>query len=77
MMKRKKQSENYLDLIPERAPELSWDSDGQRTVMELADLQKEQFGDEAEPVYPRVVRYMQIMESYHFIRFVQGQYNKE
>ncbi len=43
--------------------------DGRRTVMELADLQKEQFGEEVEPVYPRVVKYMQIMESYHFIAF--------
>ena len=42
--------------------------DGRRTVMELADLQKEQFGEEVEPVYPRVVKYMQIMESYHFYR---------
>lgn len=43
--------------------------DGEKTVMELADLQKEEFGDEVEPLYPRVVKYMQIMESYHFIRF--------
>ena len=42
--------------------------DGQRTVMELADLQKEEFGEEVEPLYPRVVKYMQIMESYHFIK---------
>lgn len=42
--------------------------DGKRTVMELADLQKAEFGDEVEPLYPRVVKYMQIMESYHFIR---------
>ncbi len=43
--------------------------DGEKTVMELADLQKAEFGDEVEPLYPRVVKYMQIMESYHFIRF--------
>lgn len=42
--------------------------DGERTVMELADLQKAQFGEEVEPLYPRVVKYMQIMESYYFIR---------
>ena len=41
--------------------------DGQRTVMELADLQKAEFGEEVEPLYPRVVKYMQIMDSYHFI----------
>lgn len=43
--------------------------DGEKTVMELADMQKAEFGDEVEPLYPRVVKYMQIMESYHFIRF--------
>lgn len=43
--------------------------DGEKTVMELADLQKEEFGEKVEPLYPRVVKYMQIMESYHFIRF--------
>lgn len=43
--------------------------DGERTVMELAQLQKEAFGEEVEPLYPRIVKYIQIMESYHFIRF--------
>ena len=43
--------------------------DGAHTVMELADLQKAEFGDEVDPLYPRVVKYMQIMESYHFISF--------
>ncbi len=46
--------------------------DGERTVKELADLLKERFGEEAEPLYPRVVKYMQIMESYHFISLVQA-----
>lgn len=113
-MKKKKQQKNYLDLIPERAPEIEWHRgedgiivlhventgvfnriaqklfkrpkytkvhmekygsflwpfiDGERTVMELAELQKEAFGDEVEPLYPRIVKYIQIMESYHFIRF--------
>ena len=113
-MKKKKQQRNYLDLIPERAPELTWSTDeegiiileventgifnriaqklfkrprytkvhmekygsflwplidGSKTVMELADLQKTEFGEEVEPLYPRVVKYMQIMDSYHFIRF--------
>lgn len=42
--------------------------DGNRSVMELADLLKAEFGEEVEPLYPRVVKYMQIMESYHFIK---------
>lgn len=41
--------------------------DGCRTVMELAALQKERFGDEVEPLYPRIVKCIQIMESYDFV----------
>lgn len=115
-MRKKKQKQNYLDLVPRRAANLNWKKeedgiiileventgvfnriaqklfkrpkytkvhmekygsflwpliDGERTVMELADLQKSEFGDEVEPLYPRVVKYMQIMESYHFISFVR------
>ena len=44
--------------------------DGKKTVMELAALQKERFGEEAEPLYSRIVKYFQILESYQFIRFV-------
>lgn len=111
-MKKKKQK-NYLDLIPERASELSWSRDendivvleventgvfnriaqklfhrpkytkvhmdkygsflwplmdGEKSVTELAQLEKEAFGEEVEPLYPRIVKYMQIMESYHFIK---------
>ncbi len=111
-MKKKKQQVNYLDLIPERAAELTWSEDeegmiileventgvfnriaqklfkrpkytkvhmekygsflwplidGERTVMELADMQRAQFGEEVEPLYPRVAKYIQIMESYDFI----------
>ena len=43
--------------------------DGERTVMELAALQKEHFGEAAEPLYPRIVKSFQILESYHFISF--------
>ena len=43
--------------------------DGEKTVLELADLQKQAFGEEVEPLYPRIVKYFQIVESYHFIRF--------
>lgn len=43
--------------------------DGERTVADLADLVKEEFGEKAEPLYPRIVKYFQIMESCHFIAF--------
>lgn len=44
--------------------------DGERTVEELAALIKEEFGEKAEPLYPRIIKYFQIMESYHFVSFV-------
>lgn len=113
-MSRKKQKKNYLELIPERAEQIDWETeedgivvlqventgvfnriaqklfkrprytkvhmdrygsflwpliDGKKTVLELADLQKQAFGEEVEPLYPRIVKYFQIVESYHFIRF--------
>lgn len=44
--------------------------DGKRTVADIALLVKEEFGEAAEPLYPRIIKYFQIVESYHFIRFV-------
>lgn len=44
--------------------------DGKKTIHELAELQKEHFGEAAEPLYPRIIKYFQIMESYHFVRFI-------
>ncbi len=43
--------------------------DGERTVSDIADLVKEEFGEKAEPLYPRIVKYFQIVESYRFIQF--------
>ena len=44
--------------------------DGKKTVAEIAALGKEEFGEKAEPLYPRIVKYFQIMESYHFVDFI-------
>ncbi len=43
--------------------------DGERSVADIADLVKAEFGEKAEPLYPRIVKYFQIVESYHFISF--------
>ena len=99
-MSKKKQSINYLDLIPQRAETLRWHTDeatglitleventgvfntiaqkvfhkprttqvhldetgsylwplidGQKTVADLAECMKQQFGEKAEPLYPRI-----------------------
>ena len=113
---RKKLKQNYLDLIPERNPEISYECDenggivivienkgvfnkiaqrvfkkprmsrvhldeqgsciwrlidGRRDVMEIAELLKERFGEAVEPLYPRIVRYMQIMDGYGFVRVIK------
>ena len=44
--------------------------DGKKTVAEIAALVKEEFGEKAEPRYPRIGKYFQIMESYHFVDFI-------
>lgn len=43
--------------------------DGQRTVGDLALRMKEQFGEKAEPLYDRLVKYMQILRNNRFILF--------
>ena len=43
--------------------------DGQRTVGDLAQRMKEQFGDGAEPLYDRLVHYMQILHNNECILF--------
>ena len=41
--------------------------DGEKTIEELGVMVKEKFGDKAEPLYPRLVQYFKILESYNFI----------
>lgn len=43
--------------------------DGTRTVADIAQMVKDEFGETAEPLYPRIIKYFQIVESYHFIKF--------
>lgn len=42
--------------------------DGTQTVYDLAAPVKERFGEEAEPLYPRIAKYFQILASYDFVR---------
>lgn len=43
--------------------------DGEKTVFELGGAVEERFGDDAKPLYERLVKYFQILESYNFISF--------
>ena len=41
--------------------------DGNKTICELAEYVKQEFGEKAEPLYQRIVQYMRTLESYEFI----------
>ncbi|OYD07206.1 PqqD family protein [Paludifilum halophilum] len=43
------------------------------TVEEIADRLQERFGEEAEPVLPRLVKYLQIVEANEWIRMERPQ----
>ena len=43
--------------------------DGQRTVYEIGVAVKNKFGDKAEPLYERLAKYFQILDSYSFVEW--------
>ena len=42
--------------------------DGKRSVYGIGECLKEEFGEKAEPLYPRLVQYMRNLENYGFIQ---------
>ena len=42
--------------------------DGKKTVMDIAQLVEEHFGEKAHPLYERLVKFFQILESYNFAK---------
>lgn len=43
--------------------------DGNKNIIELGKDVKEHFGEKAEPLYPRLAKFFQILESYSFVSF--------
>ena len=43
--------------------------DGQKTILEIGESVFDHFGEKAEPLYPRLAKFFQILESYHFVSF--------
>lgn len=41
--------------------------DEDKNILQLGELVKEHFGDKAEPLYERLAKYFQILDSYNFI----------
>ncbi len=42
-------------------------ADGKRSIFEIGELVKDKFGDKCEPLYERLCKFFQIMDSYRFI----------
>lgn len=45
--------------------------DGQKDITALGVLVEERFGEEAHPLYERLAQYFRILDSYHFIKWLQ------
>ena len=43
--------------------------DGEKNIIELGEPVKEYFGEKAEPLYPRLAKFFQILHSYGFVSF--------
>ena len=43
--------------------------DGEKDIIELGKAVKEHFGEDAEPLYERLAKFFQILESYKFILY--------
>ncbi len=46
--------------------------DGEMDIIELGALVKERFGEKAEPLYSRLAKFFQVLESYQFISFKEN-----
>ena len=43
--------------------------DGNKSIAEMGISVKDEFGDEAEPLYERLAKYFQILDSYSFVHW--------
>ena len=51
-------------------------SDGGEDITALGERVKEKFAEKAEPLYPRLAKYFQILDSYKFIEWVDTESKK-
>lgn len=47
--------------------------DGKKDIYQISELVKERFGEEANPLYERLIKYFEILLSYQFIYFKYNQ----
>lgn len=66
----KKPKVSYIHL--EQFGSFVWNQiDGKRDIIEIGELVKEQFGENAEPLYERLAQYIKTLESNGFICFTK------
>lgn len=46
--------------------------DGEKNIIELGRLVEERFGEKASPLYERLAKYFQILDSYHFLEWKEN-----
>lgn len=46
--------------------------DGKQDIIAIGKLVEQRFGEKASPLYERLARYFQILESYHFVDWVNN-----
>jgi hypothetical protein len=51
--------------------------DGGRSVYDIAQLVQQEFGEKADPLYERLVTYLQMLQSYEFVRLKSDQANAQ
>lgn len=50
--------------------------DGESDIIQLGEKVKEHFGEKAEPLYPRLAKFFQVLASYGFVKFLEENRNK-
>ena len=57
------------DLTEEWDLKVDVEKDGEKNIIELGKEVEKHFGEKANPLYERLAKYFQILDSYHFVEW--------
>ena len=43
--------------------------DGEKDIIQLGPEVEQRFGEKAQPLYPRLAKFFQVLDSYHFVEW--------
>lgn len=66
LFKRPKVSYVHLDELGSFALKFA---DGEKTIFEIGQRVEERFGEKSHPLYERLAKFFQVMDSYHFLEW--------